>query len=132
MQDPASPDLPASMLLGLPEIDRDHAELFARIQRESREMTSATAESALVLFRGWIKLFASHFAHEERLMAATNYDAASHTRHHAAFLKRLEQLAAKFTESGTVAREANLSALDTLFRDALDGDMEFAEWTKFR
>ena len=55
-----------------------------------------------------------------------------HAAHHVEFLARLEALAKAGESDRDGAIEANFAALDTLFRDALNGDSEFANWFNSR
>ncbi len=79
---------------GLPEVDRQHEELFALINRlhdanvDHPEILNQTFED----LRDYVH---EHFAVEEQLMVEANIDAADYARHraaHAAFAKRLSDL----------------------------------------
>jgi hemerythrin-like metal-binding protein len=116
------------MLTGAPAIDDDHRALFAKIRDGMTAENRTDPARRGAVFKSLLDDFADHFAHEEQLMAETGYPTiAAHAMHHAEFMKQLEQTAATI-DSETTGLHAPLEALDTLFRDALNGDVEFAAW----
>jgi hypothetical protein len=55
-----------------------------------------------------------------------------HAAYHRQFLGHLEALALRFDGNAASSISANFDALDALFRDAFQGDAEFADWLKRR
>lgn len=132
MQDSQPVSYPTALLVGVSEIDSDHQAIFRQIATALTALR--TGEGTLRhTFRMLIDAFRMHFNEEERLMTMAGYRGIGrHVQHHADFMARLEALAEKGDGESEIAREANFDALDTLFRDALNGDTEFANWLKAR
>ena len=90
----------------IPEIDAEHRNIF-RLADELRQavVDGAPADQAQAILRELIARAEDHFAHEERLMRATNYPAsASHKKRHDTVRKRVKEFAPRIEEGeGQVA-----------------------------
>jgi hemerythrin len=79
----------------IPEIDAEHKNIF-RLADELREAVAigAPADQSQPILRELIARAEDHFAHEERLMRATNYPAAVwHKGQHDTVRKRVKEFA---------------------------------------
>ena len=77
----------------IPEIDAEHKNIF-RLAEELRQAvaTGAPAGQAQAILRELIARTEDHFAHEERLMRATNYPASAwHKRQHDTVRKTVKE-----------------------------------------
>lgn len=79
---------------GLPEIDRQHEELFALVNRlhEARAHRSELLGQAFADLRDYVR---DHFGAEEKFMAEASLDPAYVARHHAAhanFIMRIDDI----------------------------------------
>lgn len=92
----------ASLLMGIPELDEQHRELFAQLDAlvdavrrgSSRDEVGRT----LAFLREYVR---AHFGREEALMAAVDYPAlAAHRAEHAGFERDLEALVAEHARDG--------------------------------
>lgn len=94
---------------GLPEVDRQHEELFVLINRlhDAAHDRSAIVDQAFEDLRGYVR---EHFALEETLMAEANVEAGHSAEHHGAhagFVARIDRLWARH-RSGDEAAAAEL------------------------
>jgi hemerythrin-like metal-binding protein len=120
---------PSSMLTGIAAIDDEHRALFARIKTEPKSTDPSTRSRFL---KAVVTEFAEHFAHEEKLMAEMKFaHAAGHAKAHARLLNRLRGMLETTEDDRAAPRHDSFEALDALFRDALHGDAEFANWVEF-
>lgn len=93
---------------GLPEVDRQHQELFALINRlnAAKSCSPETLDQVFVELRDYVR---DHFGLEEQLMAEAQVDAEHYAQHKAAhegFVARLDQLwQARGEDSEWVAEE---------------------------
>ena len=97
----------------IPEIDAEHKNIF-RLADELHQAVvgGAAASQVQAILRELIAREEDHFAHEERLMRATNYPASAwHKRQHDTMRKRVKEFAPR-TEGGQ--RQAVLLLLDFL------------------
>jgi hemerythrin len=88
--------------IGVPDLDRQHQELFSRVEQLHDAMLRNERSEAARLLRFLRAHTALHFEAEERLMASTGYpDALRHCAEHSAFARELRSLDAHFAEQGT-------------------------------
>lgn len=94
----------STLSIGVPEIDRQHRELFERIDAFEDAVLSrdrSAASRTLAFLRDYARL---HFAAEETLMKAVAYPARQvHEAEHAHFAGVVEGLAASLAEDGPTA-----------------------------
>lgn len=88
--------------VGIDSIDRQHKELFARLDRlidaVKQGRCRLIVESTIGFLEGYA---AAHFADEERYMERTSYPASPrHKAQHAAFLEQLSRLKEALAEEG--------------------------------
>jgi len=114
---------------GLPEVDRQHEQLFALIHRlaEAKSHQPETIERAFLELRDYVR---EHFALEERLMADSQVDAGHYAQHraaHAGFVARLNELwQARGDGSESVADELLEFLIDWLKQHILITDRKMA------
>lgn len=133
MTEPNPRLFPKSLLIGVEAIDKEHQAIFQHISDIVEALAAGETGALRANFRSLIDAFAEHFRHEEQAMADAGYEkTAKHAQHHVGFLARLEQRATEAARGGEAALEAGYDALDTLFRDALNGDTEYATWLSSR
>ena len=79
----------------IPEIDAEHKNIFRLADELSQAVAGgAPAEQARAILRELIASEEDHFAHEERLMRATNYPASAwHKGQHNTVRKRVKEFA---------------------------------------
>lgn len=94
----------STLAVGVPELDRQHQELFRRIDRlldAVLRQDRSEAGRLLEFLGGYVR---DHFAAEERLMAEVSYpDAERHVQEHRDFARRLAELDAQFAAGGATA-----------------------------
>ncbi len=105
------------LLLGIPEIDEQHQELFRRFASFSQACQEQQGRETLMEFLSFIKQYSvHHFASEEQLMTRYNYPGIQEQAlHHAQFQHDLEEFAEKVS-SGDVNQELALSVKGKLIR----------------
>ncbi len=91
-----------TLVMDVPELDRQHRELFARLDAllEAIRRGSSRQEVAhtLTFLRAYV---ASHFAHEEELMRSTGFPGLDrHQAEHAGFTRELVALEAEHGRDG--------------------------------
>ena len=93
-----------ALSIGVPEIDAQHRELFARIDRLLDAMLQRDRQEAVRLL-GFLREYAVvHFAGEERLMEQTGYaDMPRHVAEHRRFALALRQIDADYRALGASA-----------------------------
>lgn len=108
-----------ALALGIPEIDAQHRELFARVDRLlGAALQGSDAEVGPLL--GYLREYAAtHFAAEEELMAAARYPGLRlHRAEHDRFAAELEDLERAYRAGGAAAVSGRLgSALAEWLRD---------------
>jgi len=78
--------LPEALLVGQPEVDAQHEEIFVRI--ESLKALCVDSDALpLARFDDLLALFAEHFATEERIARAAGLEFSQHARTHRANLQ---------------------------------------------
>lgn len=92
----------ASYAIGVPAIDQQHIELFARADSLLQAMREGRgAEECKRLFAFLHTYVAVHFASEERLMAARRYAGLQgHRAQHAEFVRRFQEIVEDFSAQG--------------------------------
>lgn len=103
---------------GLPEVDRQHQQLFALINRLSdvKLRDPEMLEQTFAELRDYVR---DHFALEEQLMAEANVDAAHYVQHraaHAGFVARLNQLWQNYSDGSEAAADQLLEFLTNWLR----------------
>lgn len=95
--------------LGHAKIDRDHQKLIALINRLSEAMIKREGQKVCAeVLDQLVTYFQTHFAMEEQLMAAHHYaHSMEHKAEHAAFVKQVLELKAKF-EAGSLTLSVSL------------------------
>ena len=120
---------PESSKVGVAEIDDDHRELFDHIRTTAGSPQGVDARARGGTLRSLVAHFRDHFAREEKLMENSGFrEWRDHAEHHKRFIGRLEQRVAAVESGRADESEFRSDALDMLFRDALNRDVEFATW----
>ena len=103
----------------LAEVDAEHRAIYqAAGELHQASMGSAPAERILEILRSLIAHSEDHFAHEERLMQTSNYEAyAWHKQSHDTARKRLAEFAARMEAGSTGEVEELLEFLSGWLRD---------------
>lgn len=88
--------------VGIESIDRQHRELFARLDRLVDAVRQGKCRYIVESTIGFLEGYAAaHFADEERYMERTSYPAyPRHKGQHAEFLERISRLKAVLAEEG--------------------------------
>ncbi|MDP2822936.1 MAG: hemerythrin family protein [Sulfuritalea sp.] len=114
---------------GLPEVDRQHQQLFALINRlgEAKSKQPEVIDRAFAELRDYVR---EHFALEEQLMAEAQVDAGHQAQHlaaHAGFAVRLNELWQARTDGSEFATDELLEFLTNwLMRHILHTDRNMA------
>jgi len=86
-------DLPRELLLHHPELDRQHAELFARLEAVGAAFELGAKAELLAALARFTDVYLSHCAEEERLMEGALFpDRGRHRLAHEVFMADLERL----------------------------------------
>ncbi len=94
----------SALSLGIPELDAQHRELFARVDRLLDSMLHGDRSEAAQLAAFLRDHVVLHFAAEEELMRQLRFPgAAAHTAQHRAFAASMLELDAAFRERGPSA-----------------------------
>jgi hemerythrin len=94
----------SALSVGVREIDSQHRELFARIDRLLDAMLRNDRSEAARLLAFLREYVVVHFAAEERLMEETAYpDLQHHVAEHRRFGAQMRELDAEFREAGPTA-----------------------------
>jgi hemerythrin len=94
----------SALSLGVPDLDAQHRELFARVDRLLDSMLHGDRGEASQLASFLRDHVVLHFAAEEQLMLDLHYpEAEGHFREHRAFAASMLELEAAFRERGTTA-----------------------------
>lgn len=104
---------------GLPEIDRQHEELFALVNRlhDARAHRDELLDEAFANLCDYIR---DHFGAEESFMAEANLDPAYVARHraaHANFIMRIDELWRAYRDGSDAAADDLLSFLIAWLRE---------------
>jgi hemerythrin len=93
-----------ALSVGVPEIDAQHRELFARIDRLHDAVLHRDRQEAVRLL-GFLREYAVvHFAAEERLMEQAGYlDMARHVAEHRRFTATLREIDVHYRQAGASA-----------------------------
>jgi hemerythrin len=89
---------------GFQPIDLEHQQLSESLGRLLDAVNGNETQTAVVLLGKVLDQYASHFAHEERLMAETRYELAErHRQAHAVVLEDARRFLAELTKNGLSA-----------------------------
>jgi hemerythrin len=93
-----------SFAIGVPTIDAQHRELFARVAAFEASLERGDPQATARTF-GFLREYALvHFAHEERLMREARYPREQeHRESHARFVERLSALVRELEAAGASA-----------------------------
>jgi hemerythrin len=93
------------LAVGVPQIDEEHQELFARVNKLLDAMARAKAREEIEPVIGFLSDYVtSHFGGEQRLMQLHRYPgAAEHVAQHAYFVGEFKALAAEVQKGGPTA-----------------------------
>lgn len=125
------------LVLGIPEIDEQHQEMFRRFAAFSDACQEEQGREQLMELLSFMQLYAqNHFASEERLMAEYAYPGADEQKlHHAQFKRDLEEFAEKVSAGGPT-QELALSVKGKLIRWLIQHirelDRQMVEFVKTR
>ena len=91
-----------SLAMGVPEIDRQHQELFSQVNELLSAMASGQGRERLLPLLEFLGRYATqHFRTEERYMSQYSYPAAAaHKQQHEAFVQAFGHLAAEAKAQG--------------------------------
>lgn len=94
----------SALAVGVPEIDLQHEELFARVDRLHDAMLARDRTEAVRMVRFLLDHVHRHFGAEEALMAALEYPGRTpHVAAHRAFAAEVDALAAMLQSDGVTA-----------------------------
>jgi hemerythrin len=117
--------------VGLPEVDHEHQELIAAINRLHGEIGSGASPEEVTDRLGEIEsAISAHFALEEKSMAALRYDDyAAHKNDHEQLLDEILDIRDGVLESGQYEADALRQSLTNWFREHFrTHDMRLHHW----
>ena len=122
----------SALSVGVPEIDSQHRELFARVDRLVEAVLHQDRQEAIRLL-GFLREYAVvHFAAEERLMEQSGYAALdAHLVEHRRFTATLRVFEADYRQHGPTADliyRLQREAVDWLRDHVLSTDMALGRW----
>lgn len=123
------------LAVGVAQIDEEHQELFARVNRLLDAMAQARAKDELQPLIGFLADYVTvHFGGEQRLMQQYRYPgAAEHLDQHAWFVTEFRALAAEVQKAGPTALltiKLNKLLCDWLREHVGSTDRTFGEFLK--
>lgn len=94
----------SALAVGVPEIDLQHEEMFARVDRLHDAMLARDRTEAVRMLRFLIEYVHTHLGAEEALMESVDYPALGlHRMAHQAFTREVESLARQVEAEGVSA-----------------------------
>ncbi len=94
----------SALAVGVPEIDSQHEEMFARVDRLHDAMLARDRTEVMRMLRFLLEYVHHHLGAEERLMESVDYPALGrHRLAHQAFTDEVESLARKVETEGVTA-----------------------------
>ena len=94
----------SALAVGVPEIDSQHEEMFARVDRLRDAMLARDRTEVMRMLRFLLEYVHHHLGAEERLMESVDYPALGrHRLAHQAFTDEVESLARKVETEGVTA-----------------------------
>lgn len=122
--------------VGVPEIDRQHEELYALTGAFLEEAGTARVDRLVELLAHLGAYIATHFATEEALMRRAAYPGLdAHVREHRAFsatFQRLVSAFARYGDDARVASEVERAVTEWLERHVATADMALGEFLRAR
>jgi hemerythrin len=126
----------ASLVVGVPEIDEQHQELFRRAERLIRALRAGDRSEVEPLIRYLTDYAVSHFEAEERCMAREGYPGLpAHRAAHQAFRDDFQALVRDYQRKGPtplVALTIHNWLSDWLRRHIGGADVDLGLWLKAR
>ena len=124
------------LLVGVTEIDRQHEEIFYRIDRLLSGCARTEKPGEIVLLLDFLRSYAmAHFAAEERLMSFHHYPGkAQHQGEHRHFAERLDTIEAALaaqTPGCEVLAELRRTLVDWLTHHISEADVAVAHFIRF-
>jgi len=125
----------SSLATGVAEIDNQHREIFARVNRLSEACAEGRGKEEVLRLLDFLEDYVKeHFAAEEKLQIREGYpEYAAHRSLHSRFVADLEHLGATFrTEGATLSLVimTNKTLTAWLVQHISKVDMEFASYLK--
>lgn len=94
----------SALAVGVPEIDLQHEELFARVDRLHDAILARDRTEAVRMLRFLSEYVHNHLGAEEALMASVHYPGlAPHQQAHRAFTREVESLGRQVEDEGVTA-----------------------------
>lgn len=94
----------SALSIGVPEIDRQHEQLFEQVDRLHGAMLRRDREQAAAMVGFLERYVRNHFAAEDALMRALAYPGREvHVAEHAAFAREVEELVRALERTGPTA-----------------------------
>jgi len=90
------------LAVGVPQIDEEHQELFARVNTLVEALSAAKARDVVAPLIGFLRDYVNvHFGGEQALMRAHRYvGSAEHLQQHQYFVNEFEKLVKEFEQAG--------------------------------
>lgn len=117
--------LPEALVIGLPEVDAQHEEIFSRIE-SLKEGCLEHCHAPFLEFESLMAFFAHHFATEERIAEQAGLDFSEHKKAHRTNLRVLKK-ALDEVRSGTRDGYSFMRYIELWFeRHIIEYDQPFA------
>lgn len=119
--------------IGVEPIDRQHRELFDRIDALVSACQAGRCQDEVTTLLGFLQDYVRvHFGEEEELMRLSGYpEVGDHSLEHAGFSRHLQQLVQGFATHGITAEllnELNATAIDWLYDHVCRRDRALGQW----
>jgi molybdopterin-containing oxidoreductase family membrane subunit len=124
------------LAVGIAEVDRQHRELFRRLNNLVRRLRRGEADEVRRTMDYLLEYTASHFGEEEQFMASAGFPGLErHRALHAAFSSRVQELAQQLNAGGDgaqVAQELHFEVRQWLVEHIAHEDRGFGVWLRTR
>lgn len=119
--------------IGVEPIDRQHQELFARIDALLSACQAGRCQDEVSGLLGFLQAYVQgHFSDEEELMGRSGYpELAEHAAEHAGFGRHLQELVEGFAAQGftsALLNELNATLIDWLYDHICRRDRALGQW----
>ncbi len=119
--------------IGVAPIDRQHRELFERIDALVNACQAGRCRDEVADLMGFLQDYVQiHFSEEEELMRLSGYpDRPEHAREHAGFGSHLQELVKGFAEQGFTSpllNDLNATLVDWLYDHICVRDRALGQW----
>lgn len=119
--------------IGVAPIDRQHRELFERIDALVNACQAGRCQDEVTSLMGFLQDYVQiHFGKEEELMRLSGYpELSAHAREHAGFSSHLQDLVKGFAEQGFTSpllNDLNATLVDWLYEHVCGRDRILGQW----